>query len=787
MKIKVLVFVLAILLVISTGSVLIFINRSFPSTSGIIKLHGVHSDVEISRDSWGVPYIYASNEDDLFFAQGYVQAQDRLWQMELYRRMGSGNLSEIFGETTLNMDKFIRTIGLRRYAGESCRLMDEHLRNILISYSKGINEFIRMNSDSLPLEFTVLGFKPTEWEPMDSITIANLIAWNLGKNWEVELLRGRLLQKLGVDWTNRLLAAYPENAPQIIPPELMSRPLGDEVAYKLHIMSEMAGSNSWVIDGSKSVTGKPILANDPHLSVMMPSIWYEMGLHAGEFNVAGACIPGCPLIIIGRNNRISWGITNLPADTQDLFIEKVDPSNKLRYEYKGCWMDMECIDEQIPVRGRSSPEHLKIRITVHGPLLNDVIEGLEQPLALQWIGSCHSNLLKSVYLLDEASNWIEFREALRYWDVPSQNIIYADKDGNIGYQSTGLIPVRRGGMGLTPSPGWSGEYDWIGFIPYEELPSVFNPAQHFIVTANNRVSSDNSTHFIAYDWSPPFRAQRIEDLIRSKEKMSVEDFEQFQSDTFDIPASLIVPYFVNVKMDTEIAKNAQEILKKWDYFDRAESPAPAIFHLAYVKLLKNTLVNKLGDKLYRDYVRAMGGSGDVHVIFMLDILKDNAEEWFYDTQCGDGRTSDSVIKRSFDEAINELCHRFGSDPMKWKWGDLHETCFEHPLGRIPALGPVFNRGPVPTDGSRYTVNVAAFDYDEPFKVTAIPSYRQIIDWGRPDISLSMHSTGQSGMAFSRHYSDMIQSWLKVKYHYLYNQKSIVEQNSKEKLILQPLK
>ena len=785
-KVKISLIVLAILAVIGAGSIVILINRSFTSTSGITRLHGLHGDVEIIRDSWGVPYIYAGNEEDLFFAQGYVQAQDRLWQMELYRRMGKGSLSEIFGETTLDMDKFTRTIGLSRCAGESCRLLDGHLQTILVSYSNGVNEFIKRNNSGLPIEFTLLGFKPAEWTPIDSITVANLVAWNLGKNWEVELLRGRLVQKLGVSNANRLLAAYPEDSPQIIPPELLSNPLGDMVARRLHIISDMEGSNSWVVDGSKTVTGKPLLANDPHLSVMMPSIWYEMGLHGGEIDVAGACIPGCPLIIIGRNNSISWGITNLPADTQDLFMEKVNTSNNLQYEYKGHWMDMEYIDEQITVRGRSNPERLRVKITKHGPLLNSAIEGLEQPLALQWTGNCHSNLLKSVYLLDKASNWSEFHEALRYWDAPSQNIIYADKDGNIGYQSTGLIPMRGRGMGLVPSPGWNGEYDWIGFIPYEELPSVINPEQHFIVTANNRVTSDNLTHFIAYDWSPPFRAQRIVNLIKSKEKMTVEDFEQFQSDVYDIPASMIAPYFLDIKVNTEVEKHAQEILRSWDFFDRAESPAPAILHLAYVKLLENTLKDKLGDKLFRDYVRAMGGSGDVHVIFMLGILKDNDSEWFYDAQYGSDSTRDTVLTKSFREAIDELSSRFGPNPMKWKWGDLHETCFEHPLGRIPVIGLVFNRGPVSTPGSRYTVNVAAFDYDKPFRVTAIPSYRQIIDWGRPDVSLSMHSTGQSGMAFSPHYGDMIQSWLQVKYHYIYHQKGMVEQNSKEKLFLQPL-
>lgn len=777
--------VLLALVLIITSLFYILVQRSFTPVDGTVQIEGTEAEVKIYRDQWGVPHIYADNESGLFFAQGYAQAQDRLWQMELHRRMGSGTLSEVLGESTLEYDRFFRAIGLRRCAAASYASLDPAMQGVLKSFCKGVNAFISANRDNLPLEFTILGFKPADWDPTDSLTVSELIAWELGKNWEVELTRGRLVQKLGEEKAGQLLAPYPQNSPLVVPPELLACTLGTEVASGLQQSSDCLGSNNWVVDGQKTVTGKPLLANDPHLSVMMPSIWYETGLHGAGFEVVGASLPGCPLINIGRNRDISWGITNLPADTQDLFIEKLNPANSLQYEYKGEWKDLQVIEESIKIRGRGEPEKLQVRITQHGPLMDNVVKGLEQPLALQWAGYCNSRLLESVYYLDKAGNWDEFRDALQYWDAPSQNIVYADKDGNIGYQSTGLIPVRKKGLGTVPVPGWTGDYDWMGNIPYKELPSVLNPSTHFIATANNKVVSDNYSYFLTYDWSPPYRAQRITDLLKSKDKLSVEDFRDIQADVYDIPASLFTPCALQVVPSTAQEKQAQEILKKWDFNDRAGDPAPAIYHVFYVKLLKNTLQDKLGEPLFNDYLRAMGGSGDVHAIFMEGIMQDKESAWFDDARTLARETRDDIVKRSFADALVELSSKSGSDPAKWKWGDIHGTWFRHPLGRVPGLDAIFSRGPVPTPGSRYTVNVAAFDYSNPYSVVAIPSYRQIIDWSDPDKSLAMHTTGQSGLVFSPHYGDMIPKWLNVEYHTMLFNRADVEAQKQAVLTLKP--
>ena len=775
---------LALILLLTSVSI-VLVQRSFTLVDGVLNLKGLKSEVKIFRDSWGVPHIYADNEDDLFFAQGYVQAQDRLWQMELHRRLGSGTLSEIFGQATLESDKFFRTIGLRRYAASSYRELDPAMQGVLQSYCNGVNEFIGNNSGSLPLEFTILGFKPAAWDPEDSLTVSELIAWELGKNWEVELTRARLIQELGEERAGQLLAPYPDSCPLVIPPELMSCHLGSVVATGLQPATDCLGSNNWVVDGTKTVTGHPLLANDPHLSVMMPSIWYETGLHGAGLDVVGVSLPGCPLINIGRNRDISWGITNLPADTQDFFIEKLNPADGLQYQYKGEWKPLQVLNESINVRGRSEPLKLQVRSSLHGPLMDTAIGGLEQPLALQWSGSRPSRLIKSVYLLDKASNWAEFQKALSYWDAPSQNIVYADGSGNIGYQSTGLIPVRNKGMGTVPVPGWTGEYDWEGNIPYDELPCVLNPVTHFIATANNKVVSDNYSYFMTYDWSPPYRAQRITTLLQAKDRLSVDDFRDIQADIYDIPAGIFTQYALQVEPRNEQEKQALEILKKWDFNDRAGDPAPAIYHVFYVKMLKNVLQDKLGEKLFNDYLRAMGGSGDVHAIFLEGVMRDKDSVWFDDARTPAIETRDDVVRKSLDDALAELSGKFGSDPHNWKWGDIHGTWFRHVLGSLPGLDAIFSRGPVPTPGSRYTVNVAAFDYSKPYSVVAVPSYRQIIDWSNPDRSLVMHTTGQSGQAFNLHYDDMIGSWLKVDFHTMLFKRDDVESDRHSLLVLKP--
>ena len=786
---KILAIAILVVLVMVVSGGYVFIRRSFPAINGTIQVQGLKSRVEIYRDRWGIPHIYADSIEDLFFAQGYVHAQDRLWQMEFHRRIASGTLSEVLGEATLEADRFLRTIGLRRAAEADLALLDDETRLILESYARGVNAFIEAHQDRLPLEFTILGFKPAPWTPLDSLSWGRVMSWDLGGNWETELLRARLIQKLGPELTQELIPPYPEEGPFIIPPEaksyagLFSPPFTSPYLPLFLSISLGLGSNNWVIDGTKSATGSPLLANDPHLGIQMPSIWYEVHLVGGGFNVIGVSFPGVPGVIIGHNEHIAWGVTNVGPDVQDLYIERINPNNPNQYEYKGKWEEMEVIREEIRVKGREEPEVLEVRLTRHGPLINEVVEGLEQPLAFKWTALEGNQLFRSVILLNRARNWEEFREALRYWAVPSQNFVYADVEGNIGYQMPGRIPIRAKGQGLVPVPGWTGEYEWEGYIPFEELPYVYNPPTHYIVTANNKVVPDDYPYFISYEWAPPFRAQRILDLITAKEKLSIEDFREIQADTYSILGRRLAEYILQLEPEGWLEERTMRQVRMWDFRNEVKSPGAAIIEVFYLKLVENTFADELGDELFADYLKA--GEGTFHSMALARMLEDPHNRWFDDVNTPQRETRDDVVKESFAEAIDFLGDQFGDEPRGWLWRRLHTAIFDHPLGSVRPLNLIFNRGPIATRGSGSTVNASGFDFSEPFATQVVVSYRQIVDLGDLANSVSMHTTGQSGQPFHKHYADMIKPWQAVDYHPMLFEKESIAANKEGLLVLTP--
>jgi penicillin amidase len=786
----ILALVIVVLVLVAMGGATLFLRRSFPTVNGTIPVEGLKASVEIYRDRWGVPHIYAQNTEDLFFAQGYVHAQDRLWQMEFQRRIGHGTLSEVLGETTLETDRFLRTIGLARAAQADLALLDDETRLILETYARGVNAFIETHQGNLPLEFTLLGFKPAPWQPIDTVAWGKVMAWDLGGNWETELLRARLIQALGEEKTQELLPPYPDQGPFIVPPEVKSYARLGQPSLKTYARVEAllglggpgVGSNNWVVDGAKSATGKPLLANDPHLGIQMPSIWYEIGLHGGGLNVVGASFPGAPAVIIGHNDRLAWGVTNLPADVQDLYIEKVNPANPNQVEFQGRWEDVEVVREEIRVKGRGSPEVLEVRITRHGPLINEVVEGLEQPLAFKWTATAEPNrLFHSVLALNRARDWEEFRDALHNWAVPSQNFVYADVEGNIGYQTPGLIPIRASGQGLVPVPGWTGEYEWTGYIPFEELPSVYNPPTHFIATANNKVVPDDYPYFLSYEWEAPYRAQRIVDLLTAKERLSVEDFQALQADVYDRPSEWLSRYLQQLEPQGWLQERAMEPLRAWDLRTTADSVAAAIYQVTYLKLIENTFGDELGGELFEEYL----GAENLHHMALARIMEDADNPWFDDVTTPQRETRDDILGQSFAQALDFLGNRFGDEPPKWSWGRLHTATFDHPLGSVQPLDRIFNRGPIPVDGYGFTVNNTGFSHQEPFAIEMVASYRQIVDLGDLTNSLSMHTTGQSGQPFHKHYGDMIPRWQAVEYHPMLWEEEAVAASKEGLLVLTP--
>ena len=789
------IIVLLIVLLLIAGGGYVFVRRSFPETDGTIQVADLKSRVEVYRDQQGIPHLYADNLEDLFFAQGYVHAQDRLWQMEFNRRIGNGTLSEVLGEATLSTDRFLRTIGLRRAAEADWAVLDDKTRLILESYAAGVNAFIESHKDRLPLEFTILGFKPAPWTPLDSLVWGKMMCWDLGSNWETELLRAELVDKLGEEKVQELLPPYPDEGPFIIPSEVKSYAgLGagilDEYAGVESLLDwggEGVGSNNWVVDGTRTTTGMSLLANDPHLGLGLPSVWYEMGLHGGGFDVVGASFPGVPCIIIGHNQHIAWGVTNVGPDVQDLYIERINPANPYQYEYQGQWKDMEVVQEEIKVKGQDEPAVLEVRLTGHGPIINDVVKSLKdspQVLAFRWTALEGGRLFQSVYMLNQARNWEEFRAALRHWVVPAQNFVYADVEGNIGYQTSGDIPIRANGQGLVPVPGWTGEYEWTGYIPFDELPSAYNPPTHFIVTANNKVVPDDYPYFISYEWSAPYRAQRIVHLLTAKDKLSVQDFRQIQADTYSIPGEQLVPYLLALEPQGTLEEQALEQLRAWDFRNEIDSPGAAIFQVFYLQLVENTFADELGEGLFEDYL----DRDEFHHIALERLIKQPDSPWFDDVSTAEVEGRDEIVRRSFKEAIAYLSDRFGDTPSRWTWGRLHTMTFAHdPLGKsgIGPLEMLFNRGPIPARGSGYTVDAASFDYTAPFAVTHGVSYRQIIELGDWENSLFIHTTGQSGHPLHKHYADMIAPWQAVEYHPMHFDKASVEADKEGVLILTP--
>jgi len=806
-----LAFLVIVLLVALVGSGLGFVavHRSWPQTDGAVQVDGLQAKVTVVRDSWGVPHIYASNSHDLFFAQGYVHAQDRLWQMEFWRRIGSGRLAEILGESALDSDCFIRTLGWHRTAAQELEQLGPEERAVLEAYAEGVNAYLSTHRGRLGLEFTILGvtgveFEPEPWTPLNTITWGKVMAWDLGGNRSDELLRAHIAARLGTGAVGVLVPPYPDDYPVIVPHPLTEATLQavPEAAFETHVLgvADGLGSNNWVIAGSRTETGMPLLANDPHLSIQMPSIWYEIGLHCEPvgpdcpYNVVGASFASTPGVIIGHNDRIAWGVTNLGPDVQDLFIERVNPENPHQYEYQGEWLDMKVVREEITVAGEEEPVVVFARITRHGPIINDVVGGTEedwalgwQPLALSWTALQPGTLIRSVLLLGRASNWEEFREALSYWDVPSQNFVYADVEGNIGYQAPGRIPIRASGNGSMPVPGWSGDYEWVDTIPFDELPRAFNPPEGYVATANHAVVGPDYPYFLSMDWDPGYRARRIVELIEADPSLSLEDVQTIQGDSRPVWAEDVLPYLLVLPAtgsgasDERRLVEALEMLRAWDRRAGRDSAGAALFEAFRVRLIDLTF----GDELRGQLLRRARSTAEVALV---DLLADPSSPWFDDTTTPEVETRDEILLRALEEAVDELTESLGRDMARWRWGDLHTATFENQsLGQsgIGLVEAIFNRGPVPVDGSIATVNNTGYSLNDPYGVATVPSYRQIVDLGDFTRSLSMHTTGQSGHPFHPHYDDMIERWRDIEYHPMLWERAEVEADAEGVLVLVP--
>lgn len=793
----------------------VLIRKSFPQIDGTISIPGLEEEVEIIRDSLGIPHIYASTEHDLFLAQGFVHAQDRFFQMDLWRKTGAGRVSEMFGSSQVETDIFLRTMGWETIAEQEYALMDTEAKSIMRAYADGVNAYLADHSGAkLSFEYVILGllspgYVPEPWEPINTLTWTKVMAFDLSGNrggW-ADLERAKLVKTLGEERAKEFFPSYPGNHPYIIPDEPFgggyssgdtrfsstgSNSLRNE-NWTSGPVDQLPGSNNWVVSEARSETGAPILANDPHLGIQLPSIWYEVGLHCQpvsencRFNVTGFSFAGTPGIIIGHNDRIAWGVTNTGPDVFDLYIEKINPSNPNQYEVNGEWVDMIIVQETIEVAG-AEPVPLEVRTTRHGPVFSDIddafddlagITNLDVPdtyaVSVRWTALETTQVYKTFLDIGIASNWDEFRGALETFAVPSQNFVYADVDGNIGYQTPGRIPIRAGGDGLLPVPGWTNDYEWLGYIPFDELPYSFNPPQGYLVTANNAVIGPEYEYSISKSWDLGYRAQRIQDLIESEDRLSIEDMQIFQGDNFNPMGQLLVPILSSLSFADQKSGELVADLENWDFMNDMDSSEAAFFNAFWNHLLISTF----GDEFPDD----VPGSSRAFVI-MQNLVQDVNDTWWDDVNTAERETRDLIFKTAVANAIEELEDKLGHNSDSWRWGDLHTRTFENPMG-IGPLGLIFNRGPFPTSGGSSIVNNTGWSEGGDYRVGIVPSMRMVVDLSDMSNSFTIHPTGQSGHAFHRHYIDMAEPWGNIEFHPMLWTRAQVEADAEGQLTLIP--
>lgn len=781
---------------------------SLPKISGQLRMAGLRAPIEIIRDGWGVPHIYAANDTDVFFGQGFVHAQDRLFQMEYSRRLASGRLAEIFGRRALPVDRWMRTLTLRRIAEHEASHLDEQTAQMLQAYANGVNAFLARRWR--PIEFIILGIRPEPWVIADTLSWVKMMAWSLSVNWEAELLRARAIARLGPEAASELEPPHLKRWPYIIPPGSDYSNIGDwalERARKSRPFSgpspyQGLGSNNWAVSGTLTADGRTIFANDMHLALTAPAIWYENHIVSDRINAIGVTMPGVPGVISGHNGMVAWGYTNGFVDVQDLYLEKLrrSPEGAVQVEYKDEWENAIVLKEKILVKG-GSIETEEVIITRHGPIINNLAPDFvgEQPLALRWTSLDPDPSVNGYYSLLTAADCAEFHEALKHWFGPVVNIISADMAGNIAYTLAGKIPVRARGNGRVPVPGWTDEYEWIGYLPFDTLPHLNNPAQGYIATANNRVTAEDYPVRIELEPISGDRAQRISELIldsslRGDEKITVDYFRRMQFDQVS-PSARWFGRYLNSIIERQSAHTPRselidvlDLMKDWDGTLSSNGPPPVIYQVFIRKLAELLLTHKLkespGEPRHGSLTERFMGKGPTPVIadrglfgerwlpWLIDILQASDAAWF---DLGSGESRDAVVKQALLQAFQELKQTLGSDPTRWSWGRLHKATFHHILGTRPYFCRLFNRGPYPIGGDSTTIWATGTSYHNLDTENMVgPGYRMIINFLDLDQSISLLAPGQSGNPGSRHYSDQVKGWFTGGYHpMLYSRKSIL--------------
>lgn len=775
-------------------------RRRLPQTEGAISVSGLRGEVIVVRDRWGIPHIKASNRSDLFFTQGFIHAQDRLWQMDINRRAAAGRLAEIFGPPALESDRLARTLGFYRLGQASWERTNDSVRQDVIAYTAGINALLASGA-KLPIEFSLLRYEPELWSIADSAAFGRLMPWPLSHVWAVKWIRAKLVEKVGPDLARELEPYYPERTPITLAQGIeFNRLISDKMLQEANgpflnasLQGTSLGSNAWVISASRSTTGRPLLCNDMHLPVNTPSLWYYNHLYGessaedgADIQVTGVSLPGVPYVMVGHNKDIAWGATVSFVDNEDLFIEKFDPADPSRYLFRDEWQKADIFEERIKVKGE--PDHLEsVRVTRHGPIISPLLPSSDKALALQSVALQPEAGFTGFSKLEEARGWDDFVLAVQQLTVPALNLVYADAKNNIGHYVSGRVPVRTVGQGQVPVPGWTGDYEWTGYIPFEQMPYALNPANGFIVSANHRIIGEDYPHYLGVSWRNGYRAQRIEDLITSTEKISPEQCQEFQMDLKSIPGLQTALFFAGLETDNPLAMISLEQLCGWDGWLTPECIGGTVYEVFTEKVARAILEPKLGGDLLKEIL----GSGIDPVFYpvnelhghwpatLIRLLDDPSSAWW-----PSNATQEEVLVRCLAETTVTLEAILGPDPSGWQWGRLHQIRLDHVMAARPPLDRVFSHGPIPLGGDSNTVLQTAVQNNNPGDNIA-PSYRQIIDLGGFDSSVAMYAPGQSGQLGSQHYGDLVEPWLNGKYLPMKLDWSATSASAARKLVISP--
>jgi len=737
-------------------------RRPLPKTKGTIEVPGLEGSVRVRRDRWGVPHIEAAERHDLYFAEGFCHAQDRLWQMDFYRRVVRGRVAEMAGIEGLPVDRLLRTLGIRRAAEREAAQLDPTLLAQLERFCAGVNAGAAV-APAPPFEMRLLGLEWTPWTPVDILSLGKLLAFGLSTNWERELLRADMLRELGPELTARLDPTYPADNPVVTQEAWTGDGLSivgqiDAVRRSMGLAAEASGSNNWAVTGARSKTGTPLIAGDPHLPPSMPGIWYEVSLRHGDRFVRGASMPGMPGIYMGQNNDVAWTITNVMADVQDLFVERVDGDT---YLFEDEWLPLETEREEIKVKGREEPVVLDVRKTHHGPIVNEALGADdEEPLALRWATLDEPTSFSGIFELLDIDSGPDLVRRLEGHTSPASNMIWADRHGSIGYKLIGRLPLRRGDCPDLPKPGWTGEFEWEGTIPYADLPETVDPESGYLITANNRIVGDEYPHHITSEWLDGFRAKRIEAMLEERELHDLESFEAIQGDNLSLPGLEAARRLGRLAPRGQRERSAIERLRSWDGRLDPDTVAGTIYQAFLLRLAREVARAAIGDRDLSERWLDRADNG---------FTSHSTSPWRWHSHLMDlweeedprliGRPWEDLVLEALAGALDDLEERFGPDPDAWRWGRVHEMEFPHPLGDANPLLKRFLNRRLRAGGAQETVSQIAYDPNDPYRAVWGPSWRMIADPADPDRSRWQMFTGQSGHPASPHYDDLQPDWL----------------------------